>query len=1052
MAKAPQIVGLPKLPGAGAVVSGEKRWLPVFQSFIDELRIQSKEVAADDERGTKLDLWGSQLIFLKNMADGMDQGIRDFYCLKSRQLGVTTVSLAIDLFWCATHPRMLGVIVADTDKNSAFFRTVLKGYYNSLPAEFRGSGFEKIRDNAAGMEFSNGSRLDFLVAGERKKNWGEGRGYTLAHMCMAKGTPVVLEHGRIKPIEDVKVGDRLLTHTGKDATVIDVAGQPGVGKRIVRIQPWLGHGINYTDWHKIPTQRGLLEAKDVRKTDLLIMPVRKITGGTKVVRLPESRGRSGTHFVDAAGRFVSAHADGAILRERGRWVNVEGAGSGHEMALTEEVGFAIGYYLAEGCLKQTRVGEFSGVIFARHRGEKDYADRAIAALRPFTTKSRRTHDREESLTSTDEIYGTPLATWIAETFGQREDKFISDEVFSWGKEFCRGLLCGLLTGDGSKTATTAQCYSLNQVVLPTTRSSLAMQARDIAASLGLGWASIAFKEGGVHSGRNCKPCWRVTWNGAAAASLRSMMGLPEIRREGHNYTNKYVLEDDRVLIRIRSIEEMPDEPEIWDISVDHQDHTFRTPYMATGNTEVAAYGTPEGIASFRETLAESNEDRLFIWESTAKGMNQWKSMYDAAKEDRYTKRAMFIGWWSKAINSIARKDPRFGDFGSQPPDFEEKEKVALVLQRHGVSISMEQLAWRRWRDADSSVDKADLDQNQPWLEEEAFVQSGYSFFATRVVSKMLEKVYDVATHGIVYFPYRFYLGRTLYESKMEAIPPSEIDQRGTDVVEMRVWEDPVEGATYVIGCDPAYGRNEWKDRSAVSVWRCFADRLVQVAEYADSRSETYQIAWVLAYLAGFYKDCIVNIELTGGPGLAVFKELDDKRLEYRSENHQVNFGKKDETGDDGFLTTAKNYMWRRPDSMGKGFAYHTQMSGRYKFQWMNQLRDSLLCGFLDIKSAPLLEEMMTVVQDGAEIAAPGRMKDDRVFAALYAHMAWKDNVQPAMIARGQSYELVMASEDGQSTVAQTAVTHIVANFWKRAEEARLNPAEPASSFFDKRGM
>ena len=41
-------------------------------------------------------------------------------------------------------------------------------------------------------------------------------------------------------------------------------------------------------------------------------------------------------------------------------------------------------------------------------------------------------------------------------------------------------------------------------------------------------------------------------------------------------------------------------------------------------TEVAKYGNPDGLASFRSTLAESHPDRLFIYESTSKGINHWR--------------------------------------------------------------------------------------------------------------------------------------------------------------------------------------------------------------------------------------------------------------------------------------------------------------------------------------------------------------------------------------------------------------------------------------------
>ena len=642
-----EIKGLPDLPAAGAKAKGERRWLPIFQSFIDELRIQSKEVASDDERGSKMKLWGSQRIYLENIAQGMDEGIRSFTCLKSRQLGVTTVSLAIDLFWLATHPNLMGVIVADNDGNRNFFRQTIVNYHKSLPHEFIRGSFEIVKNNEGYVLFSNGARLDFLVAGTRKKTWGEGRGYTLAHL-----------------------------------------------------------------------------------------------------------------------------------------------------------------------------------------------------------------------------------------------------------------------------------------------------------------------------------------------------------------------------------------------------------------TECSKYGTPEGIASFKETLAEKHPDRLFMWESTALGYNHWKDMYEEGERDTFTQRAFFIGWWSKELNAFERKDDRFKVFGLEPPNKEERELMKLVRERHGVSISMEQLAWRRWRDADTSVGKADLDQNQPWISEHAFVQSGFSFFQTRVVAKHLDRIYH-PTAPVVYIPYRFHLGNMLHDCRMDAIDGDEIALKGTDIIELRVWEQPKEGATYVLGCDPAYGRNDWKDRHSISVWRCFADKMVQVAEYADNRVETYQAAWVLAYLAAVYKDVIVNIELTG-PGRAVFQELNSKRDEYRSDARAKVVADK---GWDNFCGSVRHYLYHRPDSIGAGYAYHTEMTYSIKSRVLNQLRDAFMTNALVINSAPLLEEMLTVIQDGSEICAPGTQKDDRVFAAVLACMAWKDWVQAGMIQNGQTYEKVLASEvEGPKTAAHDIVKHIVHNFWKTQEDLKNNPPEPPMSYLERRGL
>ena len=53
------------------------RWLAVFESFIKLLRIDSKEIAATDDRGSPLNLWRSQkrchVVAEKSEVDGHSQ-------------------------------------------------------------------------------------------------------------------------------------------------------------------------------------------------------------------------------------------------------------------------------------------------------------------------------------------------------------------------------------------------------------------------------------------------------------------------------------------------------------------------------------------------------------------------------------------------------------------------------------------------------------------------------------------------------------------------------------------------------------------------------------------------------------------------------------------------------------------------------------------------------------------------------------------------------------------------------------------------------------------
>ena len=1056
----------------------QPKWLPLFRKFIKSLRIQSKHAVDDDGDGIELKMWTSQTRVLEQICQGLDDGKHQFYVLKSRQLGVTTITVAITLFWLALHPNTIGCIVSDSDKNASKNRETVRRYLKSLAA-FMGKSFSITRDNRFGFTFSNGSRLDMLVAGKSKVNWGEGEGYVVGHLCVAKGTPVVIENGSIKPIEDITIGDKVLTHTGAQATVIDVMGQPNHKGPMMRITPWNGQPLTCSLDHTIPTHRGTIEARDLRPTDKLIMPVRKITHTRHQDTLPENKGRSGEYYVDAEGRFVDGKVDGAIKRVRARWQTTISPASGKTIEFTEELGFSIGYYLAEGYLiKQQHTGTPTGITFTRHRDEIKYADRAIAAIAKFTTGTRKTVDRKDCLSSCDTVYGAELCKWIDENFGSLENKRIPDWVFEAGEPFCRGILCGLLCGDGSKTVTKAQQYKLNTMVMPTTRASLAMQSRDIAASLGYGWGAIRYEAGGDKYGRICKPIWRVMWAGSAAANLRQLVGLPVVL-SGHKSGEKYTIADGLVFIKIRKIEYDIPEPEMWDISVDHKDHTFRTPHMGIGNTEVASYGKAEGIESFRHAMAPNNPRALYIFESTAHGPNHWKDMWESAKEDEYSSVAIFVGWWSHDLQRIKMTDKRFAAFGTSPPTPEENDKLKAVKDKYDYEITMEQLAWYRWQQTLPNSNETDMDQNQPWVDSDAFIQSGLSFFQPRRLLEARERITSapdalVEDGGFGFWGYTFYLADEYYMSKVEEATSKE-------AIKLRVWEKPHKDGLYVIGVDVAGGRSEDSNMHSCSVWRVYADKMVQVAEWADSIPETRHCAWVTAYIAGQYANCRINIDMTGGIGIAVMQAFEDLRSRMRSDMYGDKMkaamaaarmerdAKREAEGlpplrdlptngfggnfaFDDFLSSSNWYLYRRVDSPGPGFMYNTVMSYKLKFHMMNSLRDSWVTNLLEIRSVPLLDEMANVEQSRSDIgaSAPGRMRDDRTFAMALANMTWTENLRGGLIAQGVTWEGSKAKEAGSISPVAETLNRRIYSILRAADEDRDAP--PPLTFFEQRGF
>lgn len=463
-------------------------------------------------------------------------------------------------------------------------------------------------------------------------------------------------------------------------------------------------------------------------------------------------------------------------------------------------------------------------------------------------------------------------------------------------------------------------------------------------------------------------------------------------------------------------------------------------YSLVHLTEIASYGSSDGLDNFEEAMSQVNPDRLYIYESTAKGYNHWRTRWLAARSDPFAKRCVFTGWWAKEDNSITRSDARFAMYGLTPPDDRERVKIQAVQDRYGWEITEEQLAWRRYYESNEARSAASQDQNQPWVEEEAFVMSGRSYFQTRLIAQGYERL---DAEGTVYRGYKFWLGEDFWAGQLEDIGNDPRYDLRKHEIEMRVWYPPAPEGRYVIGADPAGGSDEKNDRHAISVWRCYADKIVQVAEYADNLTDTRRCAWVLAYIAGAYRNCSITLELGGGYGRAVTEEFNTLRQLLRADLNRERRSPKGEDWTD-FLDNARYYVYRRTDSPGSaGFVIGFQTTGDLKRQVMSEFRDSHISGAAVIYSKPLLAEMQSVNQTGDTIEAPGGQKDDRVIAAALANHTWIQEERAGLIMLGETYDVVTARESGERRNGGGVVDRIVQQYLRSVEDAprEMTPAQ-----------
>jgi hypothetical protein len=426
-------------------------------------------------------------------------------------------------------------------------------------------------------------------------------------------------------------------------------------------------------------------------------------------------------------------------------------------------------------------------------------------------------------------------------------------------------------------------------------------------------------------------------------------------------------------------------------------------------TETSSWGDEEGLASLLASLAETNPDRMYIFESTARGFNMFHDMYVTAKRAR-TQRAIFCGWWRNELYMADPDSQIYKVYWDGRMTGEEKEWVRDIKKLYGFEINSRQLAWWRWKMSEGIKDESLMYQEFPPTEDYAFVMTGTSFFSNARCTdavKLLKKIH------CDYYRYSFGVN----------FQDTEVIKSTERLATLKVWEEPVDTAYYVIGADPAYGSSDWADRFCIQVFRVYADGLEQVACFATSELNTYQFAWIIAHLAGAYKNSTLNLEING-PGQAVINELKNLRRQAAAMGSAMGKDLMD------VYANMQNYIWRRNDTLGgmsNSIGWLT--TAATKERMLTYMKDFFERGMMDIYDMDTIEEMKTIIRDGGSIEASGRNKDDRVIAAALACAAFAEQVQPRLIA--QRITKTVSRTQDEFTPEQLTVGRNVSDYLKR---------------------
>jgi len=392
-------------------------------------------------------------------------------------------------------------------------------------------------------------------------------------------------------------------------------------------------------------------------------------------------------------------------------------------------------------------------------------------------------------------------------------------------------------------------------------------------------------------------------------------------------------------------------------------------------TEVGYWKHDSEYDAIQASFSEMHPARFVVEESTAGGAGLFKELWEQAESgNMVSKRAIFLPWWRDSRYDLPRDSEAFKHYVKADPIDGELDWVYEIKDKYGVELKDSQIAWYRYivnEKYRGMISRAY--EEFPPLPEMAFQYHQNSFFSFSLIKSHADELRENPPAEL---KVGFQFGTWLHDTVANENPEGSLT----------IWEKPETGMKYAAGCDPKYGSLESDCAACISVWKCYSDKIVQVAEFNDPNVSCSQLAWVIAYLSGLYHPLYVNIELGGG-GYAVFQEMQRIQQEYTKEGSKIvhTGGGLTHTN---FIDSVMHYIWRKPDALGGGGAYHWKTSHDSKLKLLHQFRDAFMRDMLHVRSLMLYEQMSFFLEDENDVWS--EETSDRVIAAGLAVQVYFD--------------------------------------------------------------
>ena len=430
--------------------------------------------------------------------------------------------------------------------------------FSDLPSSEKKERWDRVKYELSILEARDFSSYMLIVADYI--NWAKKQGIPVGpgRGCVERDVPVYTSEG-IKNIQDVKIGDKVFSHTGSLRNVTNTMVYD-VNETMLKINTFLGDnkGISMTKDHRVFGQKAFFTDKyaSFKKNN------------------SEGKTFSGKKWADPTDDVFELRADELEVGDFVFYPNLKWEEKTPEwnfseseeffksnvkekLTLNEDIAWFLGKWVADGWIESN--SNRWGVCF--NIKEKDQIERTLSVMKHFNIEKYSVSTREDkscvSIRSSDRV----IYNWLKNMFYNYKfsssTKHMPDFVFSLPRNLMKSFLRGCVDGDGQIQETRIRYRTVSPV--------LARQIKMIVNMLGMPASIFEQKPNSHKDGFNRKNSFTVYW----PKDFNNSQNFKKIK-SGY-------------LVKVSSLEEVNHIKHVYDITVE-EDHSYMTTHGAIHNS------------------------------------------------------------------------------------------------------------------------------------------------------------------------------------------------------------------------------------------------------------------------------------------------------------------------------------------------------------------------------------------------------------------------------------------------------------------------------------